>query len=139
MAFLDVRGIRKTFRRDGKTVVAIENFDPAHWGDILLDGPKRAKQIENVRTIIRNMGKAGIAAKEVTVVGDPGDESVPADLRILSGHQLRTVEAALTGDPNITLARIRRAVVPEIPPASGMLIWRASWTHSSRSLSEEDE
>ena len=27
MAFLDVKGIRKTFRRDEKTVVAIENFD----------------------------------------------------------------------------------------------------------------
>jgi len=39
---------------------AIENFDPAHWHDILLDGPQRAKHIENVKTIIRRVGAAGI-------------------------------------------------------------------------------
>jgi mannonate dehydratase len=39
---------------------AVENFDPAHWHDILLDGPKRAEHIENVKTILRRMGKAGI-------------------------------------------------------------------------------
>jgi len=38
----------------------IENFDPAHWHDILLDGPQRDRHIENVKTIIRNVGKAGI-------------------------------------------------------------------------------
>lgn len=38
----------------------IENFDPAHWHDILLDGPLRNKHIENCKTIIRNVGKAGI-------------------------------------------------------------------------------
>lgn len=44
----------------GLKLEAIENFDPAHWHDILLDGPKRAQQIENVKTILRRMGKAGI-------------------------------------------------------------------------------
>ena len=39
---------------------AIENLDPAHWHDILLDGPRRAEHIENVKTIVRNMGEAGI-------------------------------------------------------------------------------
>lgn len=38
----------------------IENFDPAHWHDILLDGPQRDRHIENVKTIIQNVGKAGI-------------------------------------------------------------------------------
>lgn len=38
----------------------IENFDPAHWHDILLDGPQGAKHIENCKTVIRNVGKAGI-------------------------------------------------------------------------------
>jgi len=45
----------------GLTWYAIENFDPAHWHDILLDGPKRAKQIEQVKQMIRNVGEAGIA------------------------------------------------------------------------------
>jgi mannonate dehydratase len=41
-------------------LAAMENIDPAYWYDILLDGPRRAEQIENVRTIIRHMGEAGI-------------------------------------------------------------------------------
>lgn len=39
---------------------AIENFDPAHWHDVLLNGPRCGEQIENVKTIIRRMGQAGI-------------------------------------------------------------------------------
>jgi mannonate dehydratase len=53
-----------TLRRDveaaGLRLEAIENFDPAHWHDVLLDGPKRAEHIENVKTIIRRLGEAGI-------------------------------------------------------------------------------
>jgi len=41
-------------------LLGIENLDPAHWHDILLDGPKKPQQLENVKTIIRNMGRAGI-------------------------------------------------------------------------------
>src|SRR6202041_1803940 len=44
----------------GLTLAAIENLDPAHWHDILLDGPRRSQHIENVKTIIRRMGEAGI-------------------------------------------------------------------------------
>lgn len=39
---------------------AIENFDPAIWYDILLDGPKKEEQIELVKEQIRIVGKAGI-------------------------------------------------------------------------------
>lgn len=39
---------------------AIENFDPAIWYDILLDGPKKEKQLELVKEQIRIVGKAGI-------------------------------------------------------------------------------
>jgi mannonate dehydratase len=41
-------------------LAALENLDPAHWHDILLDGPLRGKQIENVKTIVRRLGDAGI-------------------------------------------------------------------------------
>jgi mannonate dehydratase len=44
----------------GLELEGIENFDPAHWHDILLDGPKKSLHLENVKTIIRNVGKAGI-------------------------------------------------------------------------------
>jgi mannonate dehydratase len=39
---------------------AIENFDPAHWHDVLLDGPKKPKQLENLKSMIRAVGRAGI-------------------------------------------------------------------------------
>jgi mannonate dehydratase len=52
--------LRRRIEDAGLKLEAIENFDPAHWHDILLDGPKRALHIENVRTIIRRMGQAGI-------------------------------------------------------------------------------
>lgn len=44
----------------GLILEAIENLDPAHWHDILLDGAQRTQQIEKVKTIIRRMGEAGI-------------------------------------------------------------------------------
>lgn len=44
----------------GLKLEAIENFPPGHWDQILLDGPGRAKQMENLKKTIRNMGKAGI-------------------------------------------------------------------------------
>jgi len=52
--------IKTRINNEGLELEAIENFDPSHWYDILLDGPKRAEQIENIKTIIRRMGKIGI-------------------------------------------------------------------------------
>jgi len=52
--------IKKEINDAGLVLEAIENFDPAHWHDVLLDGPKKMQQIENLKTIIRNVGKAGI-------------------------------------------------------------------------------
>jgi mannonate dehydratase len=53
-------GLRRAVEAEGLKLEAIENFDPAHWHDILLDGPKRAEHIQNVKTILRRMGEAGI-------------------------------------------------------------------------------
>jgi mannonate dehydratase len=52
--------LRETIKDAGLELAAIENFDPAHWHDVLLDGPKKRQQLENVRTIIRHVGEAGI-------------------------------------------------------------------------------
>src|SRR5580698_8615049 len=52
--------LRKEINAAGLELEAIENFDPAHWPDILLDGPKKFRQLENVKTIIRRLGQAGI-------------------------------------------------------------------------------
>src|SRR5580692_1774299 len=52
--------LRKEINAAGLELEAIENFDPAHWHDVLLDGPKKQAQLENVKTIIRRLGAAGI-------------------------------------------------------------------------------
>ena len=56
----ELTSLRQKIEAAGLKLEAIENFDPAHWYDILLDGPKRALHVENVKTIVRRMGEAGI-------------------------------------------------------------------------------
>jgi len=56
----EISRLKADVEASGLRLEAIENLDPAHWHDILLDGPKRDLQIENVKTIIRRMGEAGI-------------------------------------------------------------------------------
>jgi len=53
-------GLKKEINSYGLELEAIENFDPVHWYDVLLDGPKKKEQIENLKQLIRNVGKAGI-------------------------------------------------------------------------------
>jgi mannonate dehydratase len=45
---------------EGLELEAIENFLPVFWSDILLDGPRKHEQMENIKTLICNVGKAGI-------------------------------------------------------------------------------
>ncbi len=52
--------IKEQLAKHDLVLAGIENFDPAHWYDVLLDGPKRDQHIENCKTIIRNVGSAGI-------------------------------------------------------------------------------
>ena len=56
----ELLAIRKAAEAEGLTVEAVENFDPAHWHDVLLDGPKKRQQLDNIRTLIRRLGGAGI-------------------------------------------------------------------------------
>ncbi len=52
--------LQKMAGDEGITIYGIENFDPGDWYDVLLDGPRRDKQIEKCKSIISNCGKAGI-------------------------------------------------------------------------------
>jgi mannonate dehydratase len=56
----ELTDLRKAVEAAGLTLEAVENFDPAHWHDVLLDGPLRARHVENVKTILRRLGRAGI-------------------------------------------------------------------------------
>jgi len=56
----ELTSLRKAIEAEGLKLEAIENLDPAHWHDILLDGPRRGEQIKNVKAIIKRLGEAGI-------------------------------------------------------------------------------
>lgn len=47
-------------RGAGLELAAIENFSPRFWSDILLDGPERAAQIQAMKRLIRDAGRAGV-------------------------------------------------------------------------------
>jgi len=59
-SFEELIGLRRAVQEAGLELEAIENFDPAHWHDVLLDGPKKPRQLENLKTLLRNVGRAGI-------------------------------------------------------------------------------
>ena len=52
--------LKSDLARHDLVLEAIENFDPAHWHDILLDGPRREDQIAHLCRLIENVGQAGI-------------------------------------------------------------------------------
>lgn len=52
--------LQQQANRHGLIIYGIENFSPADWYDVLLDGPKREEQLAHLKEIIRNTGKAGI-------------------------------------------------------------------------------
>src|SRR5512138_2591726 len=56
----ELRDLRASLNAEGLDLAAIENFEPIHWHDVLLDGPRRAEQMAGLKTIVRNMGRAGI-------------------------------------------------------------------------------
>ncbi len=59
-SFEELAALKQRINAARLELEAIENFDPAHWHDVLLDGPKKAIQLENLKTLIRNVGRAGI-------------------------------------------------------------------------------
>lgn len=52
--------LRERIEASGLRLNAIENFPVSFYKDIILGGENREEQLENVKTTIRNMGRAGI-------------------------------------------------------------------------------
>jgi mannonate dehydratase len=55
-----LRDLKALVNSEGLELEALENFSPAHWSDILLDGPRKKEQFELCKRIIRDMGRVGI-------------------------------------------------------------------------------
>ena len=49
----ELLALRKAIETEGLKLEVIENFDPAHWHDALLDGPKKKEQFEGLKIMIR--------------------------------------------------------------------------------------
>ncbi|NLF28647.1 MAG: TIM barrel protein [Clostridiales bacterium] len=71
--------LREEIESEGLKLHAIENFSPAHWYDVLLDGPKKREQIEHLKQIVRDAGRAGIPVfgYNFTIAGVWGHTQLP--------------------------------------------------------------
>jgi len=58
--FQDLLQLKHHIESFGLKLAALENLPPSHWDKVLLGEPGRDEQIENIKTTLRNMGKAGI-------------------------------------------------------------------------------
>jgi mannonate dehydratase len=56
----EMSSLVKSLRSHGLQLAAIENFSPKFWSDILLDGPAKARQIEDMKQLVRDAGRAGV-------------------------------------------------------------------------------
>lgn len=56
----DIAGVKREIEANGLALEAIENFDPSHWYDVLLDGPRKAQQLEALKRTIQAVGRAGV-------------------------------------------------------------------------------
>ena len=55
-----LRDLKALVNSEGLELEALENFAPAQWYDVLLDGPRRPQQMERLKQLIRDMGRVGI-------------------------------------------------------------------------------
>ncbi len=55
-----LRDLKALVSGEGLELEALENFAPAHWHDVLLDGPRRPEQMAHLQQLLRDIGKAGI-------------------------------------------------------------------------------
>lgn len=58
--FETMRDVVAMLAREGLAVAALENFSPNFWSDVLLDGPERARQMDGLKCLVRDAGRAGI-------------------------------------------------------------------------------
>ena len=55
-----LEGLKNDLNKNNLKLEALENLNPLHWSDILLDGPNKDLQIEGIKQLLKNMGEVGI-------------------------------------------------------------------------------
>lgn len=56
----ELSALVQALKAEGLELAALENFSPRFWYDVLLDGPERAAQVEGLKRLIRDAGRAGV-------------------------------------------------------------------------------
>ena len=79
-SYEELRDLRAAINAEGLELAAIENLEPGHWYDVLLEGPRKQEQLENIKTMIRNIGRAGIPVLgyNFSIAGVWGRVEIPA-------------------------------------------------------------
>ena len=67
----ELDALRQAINDEGLELAAIENFDAGHWHDVLLDGPRKREQLENIKRTIRCIKQHITLALDTR--GGPGD------------------------------------------------------------------
>jgi len=123
----ELRRIRREIEDAGLVLAAIENLDPAHWHDILLDGPERPRHIENIKTIVRRMGEAGIPVLgyNFSLAGVSGRVSGPTGRGgAVSVGMDGPVDAPIPSGVVWNMVYDRAAPSGTVSPVSGDELWR---------------
>jgi mannonate dehydratase len=124
----ELKSLRSRIEDAGLTLAAIENLDPAHWHDILLDGPKRAQQIEKVKTIIRRLGEAGIPVLgyNFSLAGVCGRVTAPLGRgrAITLGMDGAADEVPIPTGTIWNMVYDQNAAAGALPPISSEELWR---------------
>jgi len=115
----ELKSLRKEIEDAGLVLAAIENLDPAHWHDILLDGPQRPQQIEKVKTIIRRLGEAGIPVLAAPMILRSGRLVQPAKARSSTNRPGGLLTMAL---PTAVSLDVEFGLTTEMPSASLMIL-----------------
>ena len=125
----ELTALRRNVEAAGLTLEAIDNFDPAHWHDILLDGPQRARHIENVKTILRRLGEAGIPIMgyNFSIAGVAGRTKGPyarggAPAVGMEGPYDRPMPQGMAWNMVVDPTALQRPPVPE-PSATPAQLW----------------
>lgn len=98
-----MKALQAMAAEEGLTIYGIENFNPADWYDVLLDGPKKEEQLEHCKQIIRNVGKAGIKAMgyNFSLAGVWGHQKLP----VARGHAVSSCFDASALSINAPISR----------------------------------
>lgn len=56
----EMGALRRAVEAEGLVLAGLENIDPGFWFDVLLDGPRKQKQLGDLKELVRRVGAAGI-------------------------------------------------------------------------------